>query len=132
MPKICYILRGVSGSGKTECALALSGGNGAVICSADDHFIDPITGEYHSNWRRAHEACLSKFKDLVEVSAPMIIVCNTNTREREFRAYQQIAEQAGYKVFCLIVENRHGGANVHDVPKETLEKQIKRFAIKLA
>ena len=33
--------------------------------------------------------------------------------------------------FSLIVENRHGGKNVHGVPDETLEKMEQRFSIKL-
>ena len=35
------------------------------------------------------------------------------------------------KVFSIIVENRHGGENVHNVPQETLEKMKNRFEIKL-
>jgi len=31
----------------------------------------------------------------------------------------------------VIVENRHGGENEHDVPEETLKKMLDRFSIKL-
>jgi len=34
-------------------------------------------------------------------------------------------------VFSLIVENRHGGVNEHDVPDDVIEKMEKRFEVKL-
>jgi hypothetical protein len=30
-----------------------------------------------------------------------------------------------------VVENRHGGKNVHDVPEEKIEKMRRRFEFKL-
>jgi hypothetical protein len=36
-----------------------------------------------------------------------------------------------YKVFAIVVENRHGGVNVHSVPEEVLESMRNRFSIKL-
>jgi hypothetical protein len=45
--------------------------------------------------------------------------------------YYKLAEQYGYKVVSLIVENRHGNKNIHNVPDETLEKMESRFQIKL-
>ena len=47
------------------------------------------------------------------------------------KPYYELAEKYGYAVFSLIVENRHGGKNVHNVPEETLEKMRNRFEIKL-
>jgi hypothetical protein len=46
-------------------------------------------------------------------------------------AYYKLAEQFGYRVYSLVVENRHGGINTHDVPDETMEKMKNRFEIKL-
>jgi hypothetical protein len=34
-------------------------------------------------------------------------------------------------VFSVIVENRHGGVNVHNVPEYTLKAMEERFDIKL-
>jgi hypothetical protein len=45
--------------------------------------------------------------------------------------YLDLAEKHGYKVYCLVVENRHGGVNEHNVPEETLEKMKNRFDLKL-
>ena len=62
---------------------------------------------------------------------PTIVVSNTFTTEKEMKPYYKLAEQYGYRVHSLIVENRHGGINEHNVPDETLEKMKKRFEIKL-
>jgi hypothetical protein len=51
---------------------------------------------------------------------PEIVVSNTFTQEWELADYYKLAEQYGYKVFSLIVENRHGGKDVHGVPEEKL------------
>jgi hypothetical protein len=60
-----------------------------------------------------------------------IIVSNTFTQEWEMKAYFDLAEQHGYTVFSLIVENRHGGVNAHEVPQEALDKMKDRFEVKL-
>jgi hypothetical protein len=45
--------------------------------------------------------------------------------------YYDLAEKYGYRVYSLIVENRHGGVNEHGVPEEKLEQMKQRFEIKL-
>ena len=60
-----------------------------------------------------------------------IAVSNTFTQEWEMKPYYLLAEKYGYKIFCVIVENRHGGTNLHDVPKDTLEIMRNRFEFKL-
>jgi hypothetical protein len=47
------------------------------------------------------------------------------------QAYVDLAEKYGYRVFSVIVENRHGSSNVHGVPDEVIEKMKERFEIKL-
>ena len=42
-----------------------------------------------------------------------------------------LAEKYGYMVISMIVENRHDGENIHNVPEETIEKMRNRFDIKL-
>jgi hypothetical protein len=45
--------------------------------------------------------------------------------------YYKIAEQYGYRVHYIIMENRHDGVNEHNVPEETLEKMKSRFEVQL-
>ena len=60
-----------------------------------------------------------------------IAVSNTFTQEWEMEAYYDLAKEFNYKVFSIIVENRHGGVNQHGVPEEKLEQMKNRFEIKL-
>jgi hypothetical protein len=46
-------------------------------------------------------------------------------------SYYKLANQYGYRVHSLIVENRHGGVNEHGVPTEKLEQMKNRFGVKL-
>jgi hypothetical protein len=46
-------------------------------------------------------------------------------------AYYKLAENYGYRVHSLIVENRHNGVNEHGVPADKLEQMKNRFQVKL-
>jgi hypothetical protein len=58
-------------------------------------------------------------------------VSNTFTQEWEMKFYKLIAKKYGYKVYTIIVENRHGGVNQHGVPEDKVEQMKNRFEIKL-
>jgi predicted kinase len=123
--KTLALLRGISGSGKSTLAKSLSNPN-TVHIEADMYFVDNETGEYrfdHTKLKNAHNWC----QDVVETwmdefGYDSIIVSNTFTQEWEMKPYYELAEQYGYTVFSLIVENRHGGVNEHGVPEEKLEQ----------
>ena len=67
----------------------------------------------------------------MELGEPSIIVSNTLTRKKEVKEYMELGEKYGYRVFSLVVENRHGGENSHDVGEATLNKMKNRFDLKL-
>jgi hypothetical protein len=46
-------------------------------------------------------------------------------------AYFEMAKRYRYRVHTVIVENRHDGTNVHNVPKEKIKEMKKRFQINL-
>jgi plasmid replication initiation protein len=60
-----------------------------------------------------------------------IVVSNTFTQEWEMDAYYELAGKYGYRVYSIIVENRHNGVNEHGVPADKLEQMKNRFEIKL-
>ena len=60
-----------------------------------------------------------------------IAVSNTFTQEWEMKPYFEMAEEYGFKVFTIIIENRHGGSNEHNVPDDKIELMKNRFDIKL-
>jgi hypothetical protein len=47
------------------------------------------------------------------------------------QAYYDLAKSYDYQITSIIVENRHGGENIHGVPVEAMDRMEKRFEIKL-
>ena len=64
-------------------------------------------------------------------SVPKVVISNTFTQEWEMDYYFELAKEHGYRVYSLVVENRHGGVNEHGVPEEKLSQMKNRFEIKL-
>lgn len=139
MSKVLYIVRGLPGSGKSTFAEKLVG-HDFLVCEADKYFVNKETGEYNfdgSKLKDAHKYC----QDLVETYMKdslvndqfyrEIAVSNTFTQEWEMKPYFELAEKYGYMVFTVVVENRHGGKNLHGVPEDKLEVMKNRFELKL-
>ena len=107
------LLRGVPGSGKTtlgKTILRCLSSDDPDVISADDFFVNE-KGEYifdPTKLKEAHaqsqQRCATKMKN--EFSR--IVVANTFTQKWEMDAYYEMAERYNYRVFSLIVENRHG------------------------
>ena len=137
MNKKLYIVRGLPGSGKSTFAEALVGSD-FLVCEADKYFM--VDGEYKfdgSKLKEAHESCRNLVETYMKDSLindqfyREIAVSNTFTQEWEMQAYYDMAKEYGFTVFALVVENRHGGKNVHDVPADVLDKMEERFELKL-
>jgi predicted kinase len=129
MNKSLILLRGLPGSGKTTLGYAM----GVTPLAADDYFYDE-EGNYNfdgSKLKIAHNWCKVRTEHQMEDGIGMIVVSNTFTQEWEMESYYKLAEQYGYTVFSLIVENRHDGINEHGVPADKLEQMKNRFEIKL-
>jgi predicted kinase len=140
MNKNLYIVRGLPGSGKSTLALSLVDGHDFLICEADKYFIDKETGEYKfdaTKLRFAHDFCRNTVEQYMKDNQvndhfySKIAVSNTFTQEWEMKPYMDMAKDWGYRVFSIIVENRHGGVNQHGVPDEKLQQMNDRFEIKL-
>ena len=135
MKKELFLLRGLPGSGKSTLAKSLSNASTGHI-EADMYFIQ--NGEYKfdaSKLRQAHAWCQNQVEHWMGSHGfYKIIVSNTFTQENELEPYYELAERYGYRVYSLIVENRHGeseNTNTHNVPLETIQKMRGRFQIKL-
>jgi hypothetical protein len=97
------------------------------------YFVDGA-GNYKfdpSKLKEAHEWCKSEIEFVMKYDHSPVVVSNTFTQEWEMESYYKLANQYGYRVHSLIVENRHGGVNEHGVPTEKLEQMKNRFGVKL-
>jgi predicted kinase len=137
MNKKLYIVRGLPGSGKSTFALDLVGSD-FLVCEADKYFM--VDGEYKfdgSKLKEAHESCRNLVETYMKDSLVNdqfyreIAVSNTFTQAWEMQPYYDLAEKYGYRVYSLIVENRHDGVNQHGVPEEKLVQMKNRFEVQL-
>ena len=126
--KELILVRGLPGSGKSTFADLIGG----FRCEADMYFM--VDGEYKfdiNKIKEAHRWCKEQCQSYMERDKPKVIVSNTFTQEWEMEDYYELAKTYGYKVTSVIIENRHGGENIHNVPAPTLGNMRNRFEIKL-
>lgn len=130
------LLRGIPGSGKStlgDVILQTTQINNQDVLSADAFFIDD-KGNYNfdgSRLKEAHNWCQQKCAERMKLEFSKIVIANTFTEEWEMKPYFEMAERYKYRVHTLIVENRHGGKNIHNVPEDKLKSMKSRFDIEL-
>jgi predicted kinase len=131
MDKKLYLIRGASGAGKSSFVKSLMDKN-SVALSSDDWMIKK--GKYEFNKNRlviVHKICIDQTEKKMENRVQKVFVHNTFTTNAELKPYYKLAEKHGYKVFSIVMENRHEGESVHGVEPEALAAQKQRFQIKL-
>ena len=130
------LLRGIPGSGKSTLGgviLHTNQSNVQDVLSADNFFIDD-KGNYNfdaTKLKEAHNLCQQKCAERMRLEFSKIVVANTFTQEWEMEPYFEMAKRYRYRIHTLIVENRHGSKNIHDVPDEKLVQMKNRFEISL-
>ena len=129
------LLRGLPGSGKSTIGdiILFTSQNNQDVLSADNFFIDR-EGNYvfdATRLKEAHNDCQQKCAERMKMQFSKIVVANTFTQEWEMETYFEMADRYRYRVHSLIVENRHGGQNIHDVPEDKVEQMKNRFDVKL-
>jgi predicted kinase len=128
--KKVILLRGISGSGKSTYIDRYL--PNAYVCSAD-HFFRREDGSYRFNATQlhmAHRICQEKFTKALEVTEPLVVVDNTNTRYKEYRYYLQEARKFGYRVEFVRLEipvEVAAARNVHRVPREAVLRMARRM-----
>jgi predicted kinase len=131
--KELILLRGLPGSGKSTLAKMLVGDKDYCHKEADMYFVDS-DGNYKFNptqLKEAHNWCREEIEFAMKYEHSPVVVSNTFTQEWEMKTYYELAAKYGYRVYSLIVENRHGGVNEHGVPEDKLEQMKTRFEVKL-
>ena len=145
--KLCIILRGLPGTGKTYIANkylthirgAFSPIDGPdpdpVILSSDDYFLgsnkvytfdkDKIQEAHKWNWER--------FRSEVEKGTPLIIIDNTNIKKFHYAHYLDYATRHNYITLIVLIPHNESTnrelskRNIHGVDQETIRRMRKSF-----
>jgi predicted kinase len=129
------LLRGVSGSGKSQRANAIAQSCDGVIVTTDDFWNDEegnynfdysLIGEAH-NWAREKA-------DRVMAWGESVIIDNTNARWWEMFPYLEMAKKYGYPVEVIMVGTLepedielYAERNIHKTPVEIIRRQADNF-----
>jgi predicted kinase len=127
------LLRGLPGSGKTTLAGVLSEEGKYPVFSVDDYFTDE-NGHYEFRFQENHVAykqCEEAVIAAMQNATPKIILHNTFTMEWEMAPYFKLAGEHAYRIHVVTVENRHGSANVHEIPEDQVERMRSKYGVRL-
>lgn len=142
MTRICYLMRGLPGSGKStrarELALAhYERGEATYVLSADDFWVQNAAGEYRFDGRligEAHAWNQDRMVAALENGADAIVIDNCNVCREHAKPYVRLALEFDYEV--VIVEPKtpwafdldgllaHGS---HNVPRHSLERMLRNW-----
>lgn len=142
--KTVYVLRGISGSGKSQLAKAITSViyEHVPICSTDLYFMDNKVYQFDpSKLAEYHQRNFDRFYESLG-TYDTIIVDNTNTQKWEYQEYVKAAEKAGYSVIYIVLSPKDingvvkleyvkecHARNSHGVPYESVLAQANRFEV---
>lgn len=131
--KICYIMRGISGSGKSSLANEL--GTGGVILATDDFFME--SGKYEFDMSAigyAHDWNIDRAAQAMKKGISPVVIDNTNVEAWQAKPYVLLAQKYGYKI--EIVEpntpwkfnaEELAKRNTHNVPRAAIDKMLEKW-----
>ena len=116
------LIRGLPGSGKSTMAKAMEG---YEHFEADQYFMTENGYEYDPlQIKDAHFQCQERTYNALR-SGRKAVVSNTFTRSSEMLPYTMMAKELGVPV--RIIEATGAYPNVHNVPKEVIERMRDRW-----
>ena len=127
-----YLIRGLPGSGKSTFAATIAA---ALQCDHWEHdqYLYTDEGEYvwtESRMAYAYRQCLRDTEATMERGQP-VVVPNVFPTAKSLKNYRKLAEKYGYQVTYIVVENRRGGQNIHNVPEDALKGMREAFQVAL-
>ncbi len=133
IPKMLYILRGISGSGKSSLSQKL--GAGGAVFSTDDFFMQ--SGDYNfdaNKFGEAHQWNVDRAVKAMSEGISPIVIDNTNTQAWEAKPYVAAAIQYGYQVEFAEPDTpwkfnaeELARRNKHGVPLDTIQQMINQW-----
>jgi predicted kinase len=133
-----YLIRGLPGCGKSTLGHDMVRARMAQHCYEADQYFNKYNfalGKWEYNFDAtklgySHLACQENTKEALKYGQS-VVVSNTSTTEREVKIYEDIAKEFNARFVCIVVERRHDGVSVHDVPAEKMQQFSDRFSIKI-
>jgi len=124
-----YILRGVSGSGKSTFTKKIKN---SVVFSTDNFFYKNKKYKFDlKKLKEFHLRNFEEFKNSLKKRKRNIIVDNTNLIYKYVRPYIDEAKKEGYKVILVDFVPRgreyHFKRNIHNIPKRVISNQLKNY-----
>jgi predicted kinase len=118
---ILYLIRGVSGSGKSTYAKSI----GCLALEADMYFVrDGVYTFRQDKIQAAHAWCQQAAKSSMEIGID-VAVANTFSREWELKPYLDMAASSGHVVQILCCTGTFG--STHGVPAEIIAAMRQRW-----
>jgi len=99
-----------------------------------DAYLYTDEGEYlwtEGRMAYAYRACKRDTETVMREMGEDVVVSNVFPTQRSLKNYKKLAEQYGYDVTYIVVENRRGGQNVHNVPDDVLDSMRSAFQVEL-
>ncbi len=134
--KIMFVMRGLSGSGKsTVVELLTKTYPGAVICSADHYFMQGGVYKFDlSLLSAAHQQSQSAAANACQSGINTVIIDNTNVQRWEMKPYLDQASFHGYLVVIVTPKTpwrldpeELARRNSHGVPFHVISKKVRAF-----
>ena len=127
-----YLIRGLPGSGKSTFAGTLADAIDAQHFEHDRYLFTP-EGEYlwtEGRMAYAYRQCLRDTEEAMSQGL-QVVVSNVFPTSKSLKNYRKLAEKYDYQLTYIVVENRRGGVNIHDVPQEALDDMRKAFQVSI-
>ena len=144
MTKICYILRGLPGTGKSMLAMTLRNGVVALpngyggIFSTDSYFM--VDGEYLFDPKLLHKYHLRNLEEATafmercsDMERAVCVIDNTNTQHWEYEGYVEAAKANDFLVQVISIDwdamdiPLYAERNSHGVPEEAIYRMAARW-----
>jgi len=136
-----FLIRGVPGAGKTSFVEQILADNMAIQshCSVsiatDDYFYNS-DGDYEWDGnllKTNHEACQAQVEEwMMNKITTKIFIHNTfSVYDPDMKPYHDLKDKYNWFLFSVIVENRHGGMNIHGVDPRKVKAMKQRFEVVL-
>ncbi len=101
--KILYVVRGPFGTGKTEFARTITDN----VVSSWDYYMQYGENKWNEKLKpHADKHCITQTERLMEKGTESIAVTSSFSTNSDIDVYYELAEKYGYKVFCLVMDNR--------------------------